>query len=401
MKSLLIEEEFLIKTKPFRLFILHVRSIKKHIIYIMSSFKHRLSTNIQKPKDKEVLVIEMLSWHDECLYSVCSLLKSNGYSVLLIADLKLQNKQTSLSPVVDEFKFLDFHSGLNTFKSIVEVNKVISKRKIRNVYFNTAQGNPIWKFFLIPFSKNINFVGTLHNISKLDNSFSQRFITKKIKRYVLLSEILLPAYEKVCKKPVSVFYPIIYPIISNVEFSKPEGEIWIVIPGSVDYRRRDYSILFSGNNLSYEKNIKFIVLGNRSKSDGDKVFMMVKEMQLDDNFIFFDSFVDDVVFQTYIKMADYILPLVHPDVSPLDCYVSTKISGTYNLAYAYKKPMLCEQSLSKYKEFVDSSFFYSTENFVGFINSLSKDYNPINNKLYTSKRFDYNNQVKAFSSIFH
>lgn len=361
--------------------------------FIMSSQKR----NTDSKTLKKVLVLELLSWHDECLYSECLLLKENGYSVSLLADLRLKNSQLLLDTVVDEFFYLDFHAGIKTYSSLLSTRKLIIDQNFKYLFVNTAQGNPVWKFFLLGLPRDIQIVGTLHNVSKLGTSFSQKFISRRINKYLLLNEFLLSEYSKYSNKPVSVFYPIFFPSINNRSITKPENEIWIAIPGTIDKRRRDYSVLLSKN---FSPNIKFIILGNKNKADGLKFFHSVQKLGISDNFIFFDSFVDDITFQTYIKLADYILPLVHPAIFPLNNYLTTKISGTYNLAFGYKKIMLCDKALSTIEDFVDTSVFYeSSSNFSVFVNNL-ENIQIDKSQFYKLEKWTLKQQTYLFRDLF-
>ena len=53
------------------------------------------------------------------------------------------------------------------------------------------------------------------------------------------------------------------------------------------------------------------------------------------------------------------MPLVHPSKPQFRKYLTEKISGTYNLAFAYKKPMLCPEDMAVYEDFKDTSVFYN------------------------------------------
>jgi hypothetical protein len=69
------------------------------------------------------------------------------------------------------------------------------------------------------------------------------------------------------------------------------------------------------------------------------------------------------------------MPLIHPNHGEYGKYVTEKISGTYNLATAYRKIMLCPQEMNTYEDFQDSSLFYSINDIQTFVNSLK----PTNN----------------------
>lgn len=332
----------------------------------------------------KVLLVEFYTWHDECLYTTCQLLKQSGVEVSLVLNEKIKERTESLlNKVVAHLSYFPFKKGIKGYFALFKLYLYAIRGGFTHVYFNTAGGSEAWKFFLLPLPKHIKTIGTLHNIAKLTKSIGQKLITSKIDGYILLSDILLKQYQSNCQLPVASVYPIIYPETITSEIEKPEGEIWLAIPGAVSLKRRDYLSLFSSQ--SYNKHIKFIILGNRHKADGDIVYEKVKALRMESNFIFFEDYVSDRVFYGYIKKCDYLMPLVHPHEDVYSKYVSEKISGTYNLAFAYRKPMLCPQEMSVYEDFKDSSLFYDSSNIAEFVNSLTSS---VDNQFYCHAKWD-------------
>ena len=320
----------------------------------------------------KLLLVEFYCWHDECLYTTCQLLKKSNVEVVLALNEDIKSRTQSLfEGLVDEVRYYPFRKGAKGLKAIWNLYRYLLKGGFTHIYFNTASGSEALKFFMLPLPRRIKTLGTLHNVAKLTSSFGQKMITRCMDGYVLLNEILKERYSKLCKLPVAVLYPIIYPKIDVVDIEKPDGEMWIAVPGAVSLSRRDYLSLIPQDGAGYNKSVKFIILGNRHKADGNVVYSKVCEAGVQDNFIFFDAFVPDDIFYAYIQKCDYLMPLVHPDKEVYAKYLTDKISGTYNLAFAYKKPMLCPQEMAAYEDFKDSSLFYSRESFVDFVNGLS------------------------------
>ena len=181
--------------------------------------------------------------------------------------------------------------------------------------------------------------------------------------------MLIKRYQEVCRKPSVAIYPIFYPAFNTFELTKKPGEVWIVIPGAVSLGRRDYLTLLRPD-VPYASHIKFIILGNKNKADGQLIHKEVNKAGFQSNFIFFDGFVPEEEFYSYVLQCDYIMPLIHPGRGEYDKYVSEKISGTYNLATAYRKIMLCPKDMETYEDFRDSSLFYDSDDIQSFVNSL-------------------------------
>ena len=325
-------------------------------------------------KGTKVLIVEFYCWHDECLYTTCQLLKRRNAEVVLALNEDIRARTEAVfKSVVDDVRYFPFRKGMKGLTALWHLYRCLVNDGFTHVYFNTASGSEALKFFMFPIPRRVKVVGTLHNVAKLAGSFGQKLITRRVDGYVLLNDILKERYEKLCTVPVSVLYPIIYLKVKINELVKPEGEIWIAIPGAVALSRRDYLSLIPDSSAvnQYKKCVKFIILGNRRKADGDVVYSKVCGAGVQENFVFFDKFVPDEEFYAYVQMCDYLMPLVHPEKEGYAKYLTDKISGTYNMAFAYGKPMLCSDKMSVYEDFKDSSHFYSLDNFVGFINELS------------------------------
>ena len=343
---------------------------------------------------KRILVSEFSAWHDECLYSACLLLKGEGFYVALALNEDLKTRiGDSLNSVTDEITYFPFKKGLKGTFALLHFWKWVVKGGFTHLFLNSAQGSVAWKFFLLPIPRHIKVFGTIHNLKKLVHSFGQKFITRRIDGYVLLRDLLTQKYKEVCKKPSVAIYPIFYPVFNTFELPKKKDEVWILIPGAVSLARRDYlSLLPSG--VKYAPHIKFIILGNKNKADGKEICEKVYQANMKDNFLFFEGFVPENEFYSYVLQCDYIMPLIHPGCGEYAKYVTEKISGTYNLAIAYRKIMLCPDEMRIYEDFRDSAMFYSLKELHSFINSLT----PIENDIfYTHSKWDVQEQQRRMA----
>lgn len=321
-----------------------------------------------------VMIVELNPYHDECLYSQCLMVKriDSKINLTVVANEKARKRiEDTLKAEVDKLIFLPFGSGWKGIASIIKLYRMVLKTKSLHLHFNTAQGNVAWKLFLFPFPRRIEITGVIHNIQKLGNSIGQKIISRQIDRYMLLSDILLPYYKAACSKPCVSVYPVFYPkrIITRLE--KPAGETWIVIPGAVAYERRDYDALFLEEDKKYPKGLKFILLGNINCADGASVSEKIHRHNLEKSFILFEEYVPNELFYAYVEACDYIMPLIHPDNPRYAKYLENKISGTYNLAIAYRKVMLCPKEMQASEDFSDTALFYDKEHIRSFFSNLS------------------------------
>lgn len=346
---------------------------------------------------KKVVIAELNPYHDECIYSQCLMLRQMDVEVIVVANCSAEQRiRKSLEGVADKLIFMPFGSGWKGIKAMLSFYHMVRSMGKIYLHFNTAQGNVAWRLFLLPFPKRISITGAIHNVPKLKKSFGQKIITRQIKRYMLLSDLLMPKYINLCDKPAVAVYPIFYPPIETKAIAKPKDEIWIAIPGAVSYSRRDYDALLIGD-IEYPKNIKFVLLGNINRADGDIVLEKIRKSGKEKNFTIFNEYVPDDEFYAFAKACDFMMPLVHPSNPKYEKYVRDKISGTYDLAIAYRKPMLCPKEMQQYEDFADTAIFYDRNDLSSFFKYLSGA--NIECKLYTLEKWTLKYQTKQLKRL--
>lgn len=300
---------------------------------------------------KKVALIELFNYHSECLYSQISFLKDANVDPLLVVDQRLEKIVRELDLDVNLFVF-DFKK----IQSLLQLRSLILKNKIEVVILNTMQGSAALKFSLLPFPKQIKRVGILHDTSKLETSLGQKIIVRGFRNFYTLGK-----YIQVPDKPglmTTYFNPCYFKKYETQPLDK-QGNLWIVIPGSISYKRRSYDVLLDlAKHKGLKENVRFILLGNITKEDGLDFRSKIEAEGIQERFIVFDQFIPDGLFHSYLKAADYLLPLIHPDTPAAKQYTKNKISGLFPLAQAYGKTMLCHQIFEKVKDFEYPALFY-------------------------------------------
>lgn len=347
-----------------------------------------------------IIIVEFNTWHGECLYSHCLLYKRMGYSIILCTTTKQEKLAENLQSnnVIDKYELFEFSRRYKKLTELWRFRRFVLNSQANHLHLNTAQGSFAWKLFLLPIPKRIIVTGILHNIRKVKSSLGQYFISRRINGYILLSDILKPEYiASKCKVTVEAVYTIFKPNIKSTELDKPQNEIWLCVPGAISYKRRDYDILLE---KEWPENIKFIFLCNRHKEDGDVFYKKVEitNPKLMKNFVFFDKYIPDELFDAYILKSDALLPLVHPWNNSLAQYIKTKISGTYNLSVQYKKLMLCPQSLMGIGNIANIAIAYSDDRFADYVSSLTKEAFDSKDK-FTAKKWSEEYQSEQLTKF--
>lgn len=345
---------------------------------------------------KKIALVEMGGSHDECLYAQVRYLKAAGHHVTLICNSSLKSNVDYFDGL-DTVHFIELRTGLTQWIDLRIIRRILVKGKFDRIIFNTAQGNVLKNLFLLPKPRNAKRYGVIHNLRKLQKSHSQKVITRNLDGYFVLNDYLIDQVDAEVKKKVKLhpLYTVFYPDYPSRELEKGDDEIWICIPGQVELSRRDYNALFD----SIEKNgiqnhIKLLFLGRCEHADGDGTYVKkrIADLGIEKNVVLWDSFIETDEFYGMLKASDYILPLIHPAHDSYSLY-EFQISGSFNLAFGFKKPLLMETSFSEYADFKNTSLFYSTDSLMETINGLKV---IDENEFYSDPKWDFDVLKESF-----
>lgn len=353
---------------------------------------------------KKAALIEIDGSHDECLYSQLCFLKQGGYHTTLICSDNLEKQVTDFDHTDEKVFFkLEGRSKLEQWRELWLIRNQIVNNGIRTVILNSTHGSRIRNFTLLPFPAATQFFGTLHGINKLKGSLTQKLISRKIKNYFLLND-----YLKENLSLISVpgglrfesYYPIFFPSFRNMPaISKPADEYWIGIPGQIEYKRRDYETLVKAfASLAVQPNYKFLLLGKSTHRDGNgkELKALIAQLGVKDRFVFWDGFMENGVFHAYLKQCDVIMPLIHPGNDGFDKYLIYQISGGYNLAFAYQKPLLMLKDFERYEDFRENAVFYELEQLGTVLSNLPEQVDRIKNGLYQQPKWSFGYQSRKY-----
>jgi len=348
---------------------------------------------------KKVLIAEFNSYHDECLYSQIRFLKDAGYAITLVINKQVLERIPEYIRLTKDVIPYDNKLEKKIFKRIpwiYRLFKQILKNEIDAVIFNTASSRLDVILLGHLLKRRVKLFGILHNLGKANHSLSQKIIYLAVKKYFVLNDFLIDSIPiKDTSIRLSSFYPIFFPNYDGIRLIKPKGEIWISIPGKLDFGRRDYYLVTEAlQKIKSRKKLKILILGNSNPSiiENNKFLKHIKNHNFSGNFVIFQSFLDTAIFHGYIKKSDYLLiPLKHIG----DNYSKHKIMGCYNLAFAYGKNLISPVGLSHITDIYSHSHFYEgaqglSEVFVKVIKGT------IDHKKYVSEKWDFENQKKKY-----
>lgn len=341
-----------------------------------------------------IAIVEVSESHEECIYSQASFLTNAGYNIDLYIHPKINSQIEDYRNLFNNIMVVDFENT-SFLKRVYLQKKILNKlSNYDKIIFNTASSSKIVRnlCLFLKFSK-VECYGILHNVKKLKKSFTQKLISYKIKKYFVLSDHLKPTNSIV---KIQSFYPIFFPKYKCEENIK-KNNIWITIPGRLDYNRRDYDFLFNNiKTLENIDNIKFVLLGkiDPKSNEGKNLYKKLNQLKILNNFILFNDFIDNVTFHNYIKKSDFILPLLIKNKD----YLNYKITGSFNLAYAYKKILISNIFFSNIEDLSENSLFYDKESFNELILKISNG-TVSKKEIYKKNKWNYNIQKKQYLGL--
>lgn len=347
---------------------------------------------------KAIAVIELGESHEECLPSTIWFL-SETYKVDLYINHVLWERTKDLQSYCQNVHTIESKDGVVSITNSLKLARTLQKTPYHRIFLNTAQGR-IKFLCLFSWFNRTKFIGLLHNLQKLEKSVGQRLISHKVSQYLVLNDYLQETAQGLTKVPVASYYPIFYPPQPAEAIEKPLDQIWITVPGRVENKRRDYQQLIrAAHLLKNHPRYRLVILGNiQATVDGRALASQILEEGLSRQFITFKEFISVPLFHSYIQASDILLPLTTSRISDFKKYLDYKISGTWNMAFAYKKPMLIHPAFLIYADF--------TENAVALEDSVEEDQllqqieTCLNKSCYNELKWRVSLQKKCFLHYF-
>jgi hypothetical protein len=303
-------------------------------------------------------LIELGGSHEECLYSQVLFLKKYDHRVHIIL-FKDHFARMEAWPEVDVWHTVQKPGNwLAEWVLVRHLLASLKRQGIRHAVLNTAEGNIVRKLCRAA-GRYTGFTGIIHLSSKLWTSRSQRIISRQIRKYFVLADFIRDNVEKV---RTGVLIESIYPIYFPSPGPAPAAArpaYRICIPGAVDFARRDYSSLVD-EMLSHPvpAGVQFILLGRTTHKDGQELLERIMRLGLEKHFTFYSGFIPHGEFYDTLREAWMVLPLITPRCPDFAEYRDYKITGSFNLAYGFRLPMLLHESFSGNRIYRETSVFY-------------------------------------------
>ena len=325
--------------------------------------------------DKSITIIEF-DYHAVVLRNFCKMVENMDLNINILTTESIWNKvglynksqpdniNLFVKPVNQSLKtFTKLHkeifeksdiilfntiaSHFKLFNSLKYNGKIIIRIHNSNTYFN----NPLKTFSprLKPF---YIWKDTSHIIRKtlfnLEGYYRKRFL-KKADYYAFPANTIRNYAIQNFNIPEEKAITIPFSFAGNIndQKDKTDSPTTITVIGKVDFRNRDYDMLYEAfkNAINTINNpIRLIFLGKSDSSYGKKITSLFSKLQSSQfEFIYFRKYVKQEVFSNYLKNTDFlILPIKQNTRFTIfrEKYGLTKISGNIDDVIINKKPGL-------------------------------------------------------------
>ncbi|MDR1198975.1 MAG: hypothetical protein LBK94_08220, partial [Prevotellaceae bacterium] len=275
--------------------------------------------------NKNIALVELGGSHTECMHLQIKALKESGYKVFIVCNSSLFDDFPD-KQLFDGYQLHQIeHSVKSKIRCILRTRKFFKRNSISSVVFNTSEINIVRNLLLLPLPAVTNYVGIVHNGKYLESSTSCKMVSRRVKKYFVLSTTVRDCLNIKLNVKVDAFYPVYFPEYRKADLpDKHSGDIWITVPGIISPERKDLdSLLTSIENTELDKSVHLILLG---KIHGDKYPELagrISSLSKSNNIVMFDSRVPNDIFSSYMNLSDIVMPLLS-----METYGKYRISGS-------------------------------------------------------------------------
>jgi hypothetical protein len=284
-------------------------------------------------------------------------------------------------------------SSVSKAKFIREMYTEVKQNEIEVMYFNTISNNFILYAFAIALLKQVRVIVTLHNVNNFFHLkpaltlrrwvrfFGKRLLLKTVKEFNVVSSTMvdylkskLPSYKYVHCVPGAIFEEHAVNKISTDNLNP----LKIVVPGTLDVRRRNYAIVFELLKKINEKRLAVsIVLLGGSNECGKQILENSREYgSKNDNLRFYETaIVDQPEFDRVMNEAHFVFTpaLIHTVLQDeiAEVYGKTTSSGNIFDVIKHAKPFIAPAELAIPENIESSCYRYtSPDQIISFFEEL-------------------------------
>lgn len=350
-----------------------------------------------------VALVEFETSHDECLFSQALFLRPHASHLALLGPPRLLERCRPRIPFDAWLPLRSEAPGARRWWGLIDCWRALWRERFDWVVFNTAQGSMVERLCLLPFPPRQTSAGLLHDVDKLRRSPAQRLITRKLDHYYVLADYLLAGVPERNRDRVFSFHAMFFPAQERSPTRVPDEassrRFTVCVPGNVERKRRDYEALVEAvTDPELDPRIDFVLPGRSAHAHGDGPWLRaaLRDAGVEQRVRMWDDFIDHDTFHALVGGCDVVVPLVHPDLPGHARYLTQRISGSFNLAFGHRRPLLLDRRFDGLSDFDDVALFYEPHLLTERLNALCADPTPLEQLDYAGERWTEEAQAHRY-----
>lgn len=308
--------------------------------------------------------------HFEGAYPVIKLFDNGKNDITVFTYAKPYRQfQFLFAKKADKLSWVVRQENESKYRFVYRMYKDVRRRKIRLLYLNTISDNHVFYAWLIRLLPGVRVIVTIHNVNnyffprsitnfrQLVRASGKKSLVAAVKEFNVVSvtivpylQSLLPAHKKVHCVPGAVYEGVYHEVAPPTELKT----IRLVVPGTVDVRRRDYEVVFEllehCNRLSLP--VSITLLGGHYGDAGKQILEKCRQYkQQKDNLIFYETdIVDQPEFDRVMNESHFVfiptqVETVLSDGIP-ETYGKSSSSGNLFDIIKHAKPFISPTALA-------------------------------------------------------
>ena len=343
---------------------------------------------------QRIALLEFGSSHIECLYSQLAFLKHHHCEVHIIARERAKTRLSYFDLGATHHWLPDHSNTTNHFKLAKQISAYLRDNGIDTLLINTYSGSLLkW---LLPRLSGMNIISIVHDLRKFSKSIFRKYLAMNARRFWVLNDHLLHFAPRHWGLQFNAFYPIFFPAYPATSIPKPADEFWIGIPGQVEFKRKNFETLLSAELSRLHPSIKFVLLGPAMHAYGDgQEIQKTFQKHGAKRFLMFEDFLHDRLFHHYIQNCDLLMPLV----GGRNRYLYNAVSGTFNLSFGYRIPMLVSRDATRIYDLAEYGIPFEAGKLVPSLHELFDNRELIKraaNKMKNAVKFSFDFQQRRY-----
>lgn len=166
--------------------------------------------------------------------------------------------------------------------------------------------------------------------------------------------------QKSTSTAIDVFYPIGFRTETEIEPTKDTLKLCVV--GAMEYKKKDIAFLLEQIDWLEETGIELVIAGKIDPTKED-LLPLLNAVSNRKNITYSTTFIPDQELFKLIQQSHIVWPLIHPGEQKGNQYMTTQTSGSINMAFGFKKPLLLHKEFVRGDLLEESSITYTRRTF--------------------------------------